>query len=76
MQKVLSGTISDVECSSSSGSVGKSSSSSGPSEYTGMLSGSWSLSELLECTGVSSGSLSLSEVNDRWQQHWSGRGLW
>ena len=67
MQKVLSGTISDVQCWSSSGTVGKSSSSSGLSEYTGMLSGSWSSSELLECTGVLSGSCSLSEVNDRWQ---------
>ena len=54
MQKVLSGTISDVQCSSSSGTVGKSSSSSGLSEYTGVLSGSWSSSEL-------------SEVNDRCQ---------
>ena len=51
MQKVLLGTIFAVQCSSSSGTVGKSSSSS---EYTGVLSGSWSLSELLE-------------VNDRWQ---------
>ena len=53
MQKLLSGTISDVQCSSSSGTVGKSSSSSGLFEYTGVLSGSWSLSELLE-------------VKDRW----------
>ena len=51
MQKVLSGTISAVQCSSSRGTVGKSSSTS---EYTGVLSGSWSSSELLE-------------VNDRWQ---------
>ena len=50
MQKVLSGTISANQCSSSSGTVGKSSSSSA---YTGVLSGSWSPSEL-------------SEVNDRW----------
>ena len=48
MQKVLSGTISDVQCSSSSGTVGKSSSSSGLSEYTGVLSGTWSSSKLLE----------------------------
>ena len=54
MLKGLSGTISDVQCLSSSGTVGKSSSSSGLSEYTGVLSGSWSSSELLE-------------VNDRWQ---------
>ena len=51
MQKVLSGTISAVQCSSSRGTVWKSSSSS---ECTGVLSGSWSSSEL-------------SEVNDRWQ---------
>ena len=75
MQKVLSGTISDVQCLSSSGTVGKSSSSSGLSEYTGVLSGSWSSSELLEYTEVLSGSWSLLEVNDR-QWHWSGRGLW
>ena len=56
MQKVLSGTISDVQCLSSSGTVGKSSSSSGLSEYTGVLSGSWSSSELSEYTGVLSGS--------------------
>ena len=53
MQNVLSGTISVVQCSSSIGTVWKSSSSS--SECSGELSGSWSLSELLE-------------VNDR-QQH-------
>ena len=51
MQNVLSGTISVVQCSSSIGTVWKSSSSS---ECSGVLSGSWSLSELLE-------------VNDRWQ---------
>ena len=57
MQKVLLGTISDVQCSNSSGTVRKSSSSS-LSEYTGMLSGSWSTSELSEvndrqwCTGL------------------------
>ena len=45
MQKVLSGTISAVQCSSSKGTVWKSSSSS---ECTGALSGSWSSSELLE----------------------------
>ena len=67
MQKVLSSTISDVQCLSSSGTVGKSSSSSGLSEYTGVLPGSWSSSELLEHTGVLSGSWSLSELNDRWQ---------
>ena len=50
MQKVLSGTISAVQCLSSRGTVGKSSSSS---ECTSVLSGSWSSSEL-------------SEVNDRW----------
>ena len=42
MQKVLSGNISDVQCLSSSGTVGKSSSLSGLSEYTGVLSGTWS----------------------------------
>ena len=68
MQKVLSGTISDVQCSSSSGTIGKSSSSSGLSEYTGVLSGYWSSSEMSEDTGVLSGSWSLSELNDR-QQH-------
>ena len=55
MQKVLSGTISDVQCLSSSGTVGRSSSSSGLSECTGVLSGSWSLSELNDrqwCTGM------------------------
>ena len=51
MQNVLSGTISVVQCSSSIGTVWKSSSSS---EYSDVLSGSWSLSEL-------------SEVNVRWQ---------
>ena len=51
MQKVLSGTISAVQCSSSRGNMGKSSSSS---ECISVLSGSWSSSELLE-------------VNDRWQ---------
>ena len=54
MQNVLSGTMSVVQCSSSIGTVWKSSSS----ECSGVLcsdvlSGSWSLSEL-------------SEVNDRW----------
>ena len=52
MQNVLSGTISVVQCSSSRCTVWKSSSSS---EYSGVLSGSWSSSEL-------------SEVNHR-QQH-------
>ena len=66
MQKVLSGTISDVQCSSSRGTIGKSSSSScGLSEYTGVLSGSWSSSELSEYTGVLSGSWSLLELKDR-----------
>ena len=66
MQKVLSCTISDVQCSSSSGTIGKSSSlSSGLSGYTGVLSGSWLSSELLKYTGVLSGSLSLLELNDR-----------
>ena len=51
MQKVVSGTISAVQCSSSRGTVWKSSSSS---ECTSVLAGSWSSSELLE-------------VNDRWQ---------
>ena len=50
MQNVLSGTISVVQCSSSIGTVWKSSSSS---ECSGELSGSWSISEL-------------SEINDRW----------
>ena len=50
MQKVLSGTVSVVQCSLSRGTVWKSSSSS---EGSGVLSGSWSPSEL-------------SEVNDRW----------
>ena len=50
MQNVLSGTISVIQCSSSIGTVWKSSSS----ECSGVLSGSWSLSEL-------------SGVNDRWQ---------
>ena len=45
-KKVLSGTISDVQCSSSSGTVGKSSSLSGLSEYPEVLSRSWSSSEL------------------------------
>ena len=66
MQKVLSGTISDVQCSSSSGTVGKSSSSSGLSEYTGVLSGTWSSSELSE--------VSWSMIGDG--AHWSGRGSW
>ena len=51
MQKVLSGTISAIQCLSSRGTVWKSSSSS---ECTSVLSGSWSSSEL-------------SEVNDRQQ---------
>ena len=55
MQSVLSGTISVVQCSSSIGTVWKSSSSS---ESSGVLSGSWPLSELSEvniwwqCTGL------------------------
>ena len=57
MQKVLSGTISAIQCSSSSGTVGKTSSSS---EYTGVLSGSWSL------LSGSRSSSELWEVNDRW----------
>ena len=44
-KKVLSGTISAVQCSSSRGTVGKSSSIS---EYTSVLPGSWSSSELWE----------------------------
>ena len=44
MQKVLSSTISAVQCSSSRGTVWKSSSS----ECTGVLFGSWSSSELSE----------------------------
>ena len=44
MQNVLSSTISIVQCSSSIGTVWKSSSS----ECSGELSGSWSLSELSE----------------------------
>ena len=47
MQKVLSGTISDVQCLSSSGIVGKSSSSASElSEHAGVLSGVWSVLEL------------------------------
>ena len=55
MQNVLSSTISVIQCSSSIGTVWKSSSSS---ECSGELSESWSLSELLEvndrqqCTGL------------------------
>ena len=60
MQNVLSGTISVVQCSSSIGTVWKSSSSSECSGVlcSGVLSGYWSLSELLEvndsqqCTGL------------------------
>ena len=58
MQNVFSGIISVIQCSSSIGTVWKSSSSS---ECSGVLSGSWSLSEL-------------SEVNDR-QQHTSCGGV-
>ena len=47
MQKVLSGTISNVQCSSSSGTVGKSSSSTSELlEHAGVLSGVWSVYEL------------------------------
>ena len=54
MQNVLAGTISVVQCSSSRGTVWKSSSSECSGVLcSGMLSGSWSLCELLE-------------VNDRW----------
>ena len=55
MQNVLCGTISVVQCSSSIGTVWKSSSLS---QCSGELSGSWLLSELLEvkdrlqCTGL------------------------
>ena len=70
MQKVLSGTISNVQCLSSSGTVGKSSSSSGLSEYTGMLSGSWSSSELSEYTGVLSGSWSWHQCEGTDMVHW------
>ena len=66
---VLSGTISVVQCSSSIGTVGKSSSSSDdsgaedPSEDSGTAS--WSPSELLTCIVVMSDSWSLSESKDR-----------
>ena len=50
MQNVLSGTISVVQCSSSIGTILKSSSSSDElsGELCDELSGSWSLSELSE----------------------------
>ena len=50
MQNVLSGTISVVQCSSSIGTVWKSSSSSDElsGELSDELSGSWSLAELSE----------------------------
>ena len=47
MQKVLSGTIFDVQCLSSSSTIGKSSSSTSELlEHAGVLSGVWSVSEL------------------------------
>ena len=55
IQKVLSGISSEVQCSSSSGTIWKSSLSLELLEYTGVLSGSWSLSELKDrhlCTGL------------------------
>ena len=55
MQKVLSGTIFDVQCLSSSGTIGKSSSASELLEHTGVLPGVWSVLELKDrhwCTGL------------------------
>ena len=71
MQNVLSGTISVVQCSSSIGTVWKSSSSSDdsgaedPSEDSGTAP--WSASELLTHIGVGLDFWSLSESKDRWQ---------
>ena len=46
MQKVISGTSSNVQCSSSSGTNLKSSSSSELPEHAGVLPEEWSVSEL------------------------------
>ena len=70
MQNVLTGTISVVQCSSSIGTVWKSSSSSDvsgvedPSEDSDTAS--WSALELSTHIGVVSDSWSLSKSKDRW----------